>query len=285
VVFSGATAEQASRIRAWADKNGYSTNMGTSQKSQVDGAKGGASGIGGFSFLRPPLFDGGAEAALNSPRTTPLPRVGIPASTAARSVGVTEGAAARIAGRIGPSIVAGSSRVAALLGGVASAILGVMVPGDMSDQQGVVLGSMSGHDPNEEDGAVTLANVAGSDQDKRQLVTDLKQQSTPYFSTSDNVVRLYRAVTAGERDQVIKSGQFEAGTNSLGGKWFAESQVHAQKWGDLMNGEGNSIILEVSLPKAQADQLMRLDRLDGVGAARYGELEQLKGAEIRVLDQ
>ena len=63
VVFSGATAEQASRIRAWADKNGYSTNMGTSQKSQVDGAKGGASGVGGTS--RSAALIAGTGAGLN----------------------------------------------------------------------------------------------------------------------------------------------------------------------------------------------------------------------------
>jgi hypothetical protein len=48
-----------------------------------------------------------------------------------------------------------------------------------------------------------------------------------------------------------------------------------------MHGKGNAAIVEVQLPKAQASQLMRLERLDGIGPARYGELEQLRGAIIR----
>ena len=48
-----------------------------------------------------------------------------------------------------------------------------------------------------------------------------------------------------------------------------------------MNGKGVSKILEVKLPKPVADQLMRLERLDGIGPARYGELNQLEQATIR----
>ncbi|MBK9606995.1 MAG: hypothetical protein IPO58_11505 [Betaproteobacteria bacterium] len=50
-----------------------------------------------------------------------------------------------------------------------------------------------------------------------------------------------------------------------------------------MNGKGASTILEVQLPRSQADQLMRMERLDGIGPARYGELEQLRGAIIKAL--
>ena len=48
-----------------------------------------------------------------------------------------------------------------------------------------------------------------------------------------------------------------------------------------MNGPGVSKFLEVKLPKADADKLMRMDRLDGIGPARYGELNQLDRAVIR----
>jgi len=71
--------------------------------------------------------------------------------------------------------------------------------------------------------------------------------------------------------------------NSLGGKWFAETIDHARQWGDVMNGKGISTILEVQLPRSQAEQFMRLERLDGIGPARYGEIEQLKGATIRIV--
>ena len=48
-----------------------------------------------------------------------------------------------------------------------------------------------------------------------------------------------------------------------------------------MNGKGNYRIVEMTLPKSAADQLMRMERLDGIGPARYGELDQLTGAVIR----
>jgi hypothetical protein len=65
------------------------------------------------------------------------------------------------------------------------------------------------------------------------------------------------------------------------------------QWGNVMNGAGASTILEVKLlssqakpsqaKPSQAKQLMRLERLDGIGPAVYGELEQLRGAVIKAL--
>ncbi len=95
------------------------------------------------------------------------------------------------------------------------------------------------------------------------------------------MVVLYRAVSQAELRQIQRTGTFQAGPNALGGKWMAESADHARKWGDAMHEKGNAAIVEVQLPKAQASQLMRLERLDGIGPARYGELEQLRGAIIR----
>jgi len=92
---------------------------------------------------------------------------------------------------------------------------------------------------------------------------------------------LYRAVSEAEAASIRATGKFSAGPNSLGGKWFAETLEHAKKWGDLLNGKGASRLLEVKLPKPTADQLMRLERLDSVGPARYGELNQLEQAVIR----
>lgn len=100
-------------------------------------------------------------------------------------------------------------------------------------------------------------------------------------SVAKETTTLYRAVTQGELKQIQRTGTFEAGPNSLGGKWFAETRDHARQWGDVMNGKGNSTVLDVQLPRTQADQLMRMDRLDGIGPARYGELDQLNGAIIK----
>lgn len=94
---------------------------------------------------------------------------------------------------------------------------------------------------------------------------------------------LYRAVSEMEAISVRATGKFSAGPNSLGGKWLAESLEHAKQWGDLLNGKGVSKLLEVKLPKPLADQFMRIERLDGIGPARYGELSQLEQAAVREL--
>ena len=94
-------------------------------------------------------------------------------------------------------------------------------------------------------------------------------------------VTLYRAVSEAEALSIREIGAFSAGPNSLGGKWFAETVEDARRWGEALNGPGLSRILEVTLPKSIADKLLRLERLDGIGPARYGELDQLNEAVIR----
>ncbi len=94
---------------------------------------------------------------------------------------------------------------------------------------------------------------------------------------------LYRAVGEAEASQLRTTGKFEVGPGSLGGKWFAESRDHARQWGDAMNGKGNSTIFEARVPRRQADDFMRAERLDGIGPARFGEIDQLLGTEIREL--
>ncbi|WP_185545959.1 RHS repeat-associated core domain-containing protein [Variovorax sp. KBW07] len=109
-----------------------------------------------------------------------------------------------------------------------------------------------------------------------------RTSSRPMSSrTPADTTTLYRAVTQGELTQIQRTCRFEAGPNSLGGKFFAESREHARQWGDAMNGKGNSTVLEAQMPRSQADRLMRWDRLDGIGPARYGELDQLRDVKIK----
>ncbi|MEW5976651.1 MAG: RHS repeat-associated core domain-containing protein [Acidobacteriota bacterium] len=96
---------------------------------------------------------------------------------------------------------------------------------------------------------------------------------------------LYRAVGMAEFEQVMKTGKFLAGPNSLGGKFFAESFADAGKWGNLLEGAGNFRVLEVTVPTSEASKFMRWERLDGIGPARYGNLEQLSNAVIRPLEK
>ncbi len=92
---------------------------------------------------------------------------------------------------------------------------------------------------------------------------------------------LYRAVGKAEYEQLMQTGRFAAGPNSLSGKFFAESAEHAAQWGKMLEGAGNFRVIETRVPTRVAEQLMRWGRLDGIGPARYGELEQLRDALIR----
>ena len=99
--------------------------------------------------------------------------------------------------------------------------------------------------------------------------------------SENGTITLYRAVGQAEYDQLMSTGKFAQGMNSLGGKFFAESAADAAKWGDQLEGPGNYRIISAELPESTADQFMRWDRLDAIGPARYGELNQLTEAVVR----
>ena len=96
--------------------------------------------------------------------------------------------------------------------------------------------------------------------------------------------RLYRAVGRTEYEQLLATGEFQAGPNSLGGKFFAESAADAARWGEALEGAGNYFIVEAEVPSQAAGQLMRWQMLDGIGAARYAELDQLVGSTVRAVE-
>lgn len=79
----------------------------------------------------------------------------------------------------------------------------------------------------------------------------------------------------------MRTGTFAVSSNSLEGKFFAEHPQDAAKWGEILEGTGGYRLVEVELPKESADTLMRWHRLDGIGPARYGTLQQLDNAMIR----
>ena len=51
----------------------------------------------------------------------------------------------------------------------------------------------------------------------------------------------------------------------------------------MLEGVGNYYVVEVELPTSVAQGLLRWDKLDGIGPARYGELYQLQDAVVRLL--
>jgi hypothetical protein len=47
-----------------------------------------------------------------------------------------------------------------------------------------------------------------------------------------------------------------------------------------LEGKGAFKVVDAKIPTVEADKFMRLERLDGIGPARYAELDQLKNAVI-----
>lgn len=68
-------------------------------------------------------------------------------------------------------------------------------------------------------------------------------------------------------------GEFGLGPNSTG-KHFAESAEHAEQWGQWLNGDEGAVV-ELSVPRSFADQLMRWEKLDSIGPARFADPGQL----------
>jgi hypothetical protein len=53
---------------------------------------------------------------------------------------------------------------------------------------------------------------------------------------SMEIVTLYRAVSEGEFQQLMRTGKFEAVPSSPEGKFFAESAEDAAQWGEMLEG-------------------------------------------------
>lgn len=56
---------------------------------------------------------------------------------------------------------------------------------------------------------------------------------------------MYRTVGEAEFKQIEETGKFDAGRNSLGGKFFAENEKDANTWGQKLEGEGNFGIVKI----------------------------------------
>ncbi len=95
-------------------------------------------------------------------------------------------------------------------------------------------------------------------------------------------VTLYRAVSEAEFQQLMSTGRFETAPHALEGKFFAECAEDAAIWGEVLEGAGRYRIIEVALSASVANELLRWERLDGIGPARYAELSQLEAVTIRL---
>lgn len=95
-----------------------------------------------------------------------------------------------------------------------------------------------------------------------------------------DLVRLYRAVCHAEYLQLKSKHRFEPAPGTLQGKWFAESEPAARAWGSRffqVSGIRHDHIIVIEITCEKADSFLRLSNLDGLGAARYAEIDQLAG--------
>ena len=95
-------------------------------------------------------------------------------------------------------------------------------------------------------------------------------------------VTLYCAVGEGEYQQLIRTGKFAVVPSLLEDKFFAESAEDAAQWGERLEGAGNYRIVAVEFFTSVAENLLRWEKLDSIGPARYGELHQLQDAVVRL---
>ena len=100
---------------------------------------------------------------------------------------------------------------------------------------------------------------------------------------SDSTIKLYRAVSETEFQQIMKTGKFDIARGSVDGKYFTESIEHAQKWGEKFYGQTSFRLIQVELPTNVADQFYRWASLDGIGPTRFAEMEQLINAVIKAV--
>lgn len=89
----------------------------------------------------------------------------------------------------------------------------------------------------------------------------------------DGAVRLFRHASPDELADLKASGTFNPGSSSTG-KYFADSVEDASRWGAWLN-KGDGGIVSTTVSRSFADHVMRWERLDGIGPARFASPERL----------
>jgi hypothetical protein len=89
-------------------------------------------------------------------------------------------------------------------------------------------------------------------------------------------VRLYRAVSQAEYDDIMQSRVFREVARSVSGKYFATKAEHAAEWGRRLYGSEGFRVIAVDFPKSVVEAFDTYwKKLDGIGPAYYARLEQL----------
>ncbi len=85
-------------------------------------------------------------------------------------------------------------------------------------------------------------------------------------------MRLYRAVSEAEREDIVASGSFRLNPNGFGfGKWFALNEQNATSWSHWFAGQDGLLyfIVESQIDEAVAIGLEVRHNLDNIGAAIF----------------
>jgi hypothetical protein len=99
------------------------------------------------------------------------------------------------------------------------------------------------------------------------------------------VKTLHRAVGPDELADIKATGELRPGPG-MEGKWFADNADDAKTWGDKMDFGGKPTTIEADFPAATADDMFQMERLDGIGPARYADEAQLGDCcAIRIPDE
>lgn len=101
-------------------------------------------------------------------------------------------------------------------------------------------------------------------------------------TATEEAVSLFRTMSKTEADQLKATGKFQAGVNSLEGKWFATTVDDAKTWDKLMNSNIKSEISKVNVPTDIAKTLQVNPSLDGVGPGVYALPDQINVPAVTI---
>jgi hypothetical protein len=94
---------------------------------------------------------------------------------------------------------------------------------------------------------------------------------------------LYRGMSLSEYGDLMTDGIWKAGQGTMEGKWFAETYEDAVTWGNKMGHGGDAFrVVQIDVPDNIAANMHADPHLDGIGPARYAQLEDLNNPKTRV---
>jgi hypothetical protein len=88
-------------------------------------------------------------------------------------------------------------------------------------------------------------------------------------------MRLFRAVSYAELQDILFSGVLRPGPPSFQGKWLAEFADHAAEWGRALYQSVPFHLIEVEVLDAEANTWFRLANLDSIGPALFADIPDL----------